>query len=381
MEQNIFKNLPSDLTTNILSRLPLRTISISKCVCKPWLNLLQSHDFAKSKLKTPPALAQLTPLTSSTQCTVFQFQDEDEADVESHALRFRPIADFEIHLGNKIKRCRAQETNGLLLIHTSSVRRVSVSNPITREYINLFIPAEYVSAAYSLSFGFGVSKISEQYKIVCINADNGSDSHCVYTLGTGTWRRVEAGAASGFKFCFHAYIECNGNLHWTLEDSAEILSICAFDLDTECFSIFSAPVIEGLTEDRHAIDFRFNVLRGCLCLSYTLDDKVVIWMMKEYRVKESWTMVYHIGIDIDCGIDDCHWKLMNVYPIKLFENGDVLMFLEEKCIIYYSNKTGTLQHVCRLTEGTSEDDEASAMIFTPTPFSLKSFGVENVISF
>ena len=210
---------------------------------------------------------------------------------------------------------------------------------------------------------------------------NGSDSHCVYTLGTGTWRRVEAGAASGFIFCFHGYIECNGNLHWTVEDSAEKLSLCAFDLDTECFSIFAVLAIEGLTEEPHTIDFRFYVLRGCLCLSYTLDDKVVVWMMKEYRVVESWTMVSHIGIDIDCGFNDCHWRPMNVYLIKLFENGDVMMFLEEKCLIYYSNETRTLREVRRLTEGTSEHDEASAMIYTPSLFSLKSFGVENVISF
>ncbi|XP_047961890.1 uncharacterized protein LOC125206693 [Salvia hispanica] len=269
-----------------------------------------------------------------------------------------------------LKDVEIRRLNGLLLIQTLVELRIYACNSITREYIDLFIPAEYVSA-YLLSFGFGVSEISGQYKIVCVNADD----------GTGTWRRVEAGATSSFIFCFHAYIECNGNLHWTVEDSAENMSICAFDLDTERFSIFSAPAIDGLTEDRHAIDFRFNVLRDCLCLSYTLDDKVVIWQMKEHRVVESWTMMYHISIDIDCGIDDCHWKLMNVYPIKLFENGDVIMFLEEKCLIYYSSKTRNLREVCRLTEGTSEDDEACAMIYTSSLFSLKSFGVENVISF
>ena len=50
------------------------------------------------------------------------------------------------------------------------------------------------------------------------------------------------------------------------------------------------------------------------------------------------------------------------------------MFMEEKCIIYFTNKT-------MLTDGTSEDDIASAMIYTPSLFLLKNFGVENVISF
>lgn len=42
--------------------------------------------------------------------------------------------------------------------------------------------------------------------------------------------------------------------------------------------------------DLLAIDVKLNVLRDCLCLSYVLDNKVVIWLMKEYQVEESWTM-------------------------------------------------------------------------------------------
>ncbi|KAL1533732.1 F-box protein-like protein [Salvia divinorum] len=323
MEQDFFTNLPSELTTNILSRLPIRSVAISKCVCKPWFNLLDSHDFVKShlsKIKTPPSLARLMPVaTNSTQCTIFEFEDEDEADVESHALRFHPLTDFEIPLGNSISKCRAKPNNGLLLIYSSLERR--------------------------------------------------------------TWRRVEPGPASGCSFCFHAYIVCNGNPHWTVYDSAQIFWICAFDLETECFSIFSAPAVDGLAEGGPAIHVKLNVLRGCLCLSYTLDNKVVIWLMKEYRVQESWTMEYQISIDIDCGFVYGHWNLMYVYPIKVFENGDVLMSLEEKCLIYYSNKTRTIRQVGKLTDGTSEDDGASALIYTPSLFSLKNFAVENVILF
>ncbi|KAL1533734.1 F-box protein-like protein [Salvia divinorum] len=258
MDQNFFVNLPSELTSDILSRLPLRSISIGKCVCKSWLNLFQSDDFVKSKIKTPPSLVRLIPMeTNSTQCTTFEFEDEDEADVESHALRFQPLTDFEIPLGNP----------------------------------------------------------------------------------------------------FSKYLE------------------------TECFSTFSPPAVDELAGDGLAIDVKVNVLRDCLCLSYTLDDKVVIWLMKEYRFQESWTMEYQISIDIDCGFDFSPWDLMNVYPIKVFENGDVLILLKGKCLIYYSNKTRTIRQAGMLTDGTSKNDGASAMIYTPSLYSLKNFGVENVISF
>ncbi|KAL1533737.1 F-box protein-like protein [Salvia divinorum] len=386
MGQDFFINLPSELTTNILSRLPLRSIALIKCVCKPWLNLLQSDNFAKSKIKTPPALVRLVPVTNSIRCTIFEFEDEDEADAESHALHFHPLRDFEIPHGNGNSEsiCRAQQTNGLLLVYSSSERRIHICNPITREYIELCCPEQYISLQF-VSFGFGVGKITGQYKVVCFNEDAGSDSYHVYTLGTGTWRRVEPGAASGCTFCFHAYTVCNGNPHWTVYDSAQIFWICAFDLETECFSIFSAPAVDGLAGDGLAIDVKLNVLRDCLCLSYTLDDKVVIWLMKEYRVEESWTMEYQISIDFnfDYGFDISFdfWNLINIYPIKVFQNGDVLMFMEEKCLIYYSNKTRTIRHAGMLADGTTVDDIASAMIYTPSLFSLKNFAVERVISF
>ncbi|KAL1533735.1 F-box protein-like protein [Salvia divinorum] len=391
MDQNFFVNLPSELTSDILSRLPLRSISIGKCVCKSWLNLFQSDDFVKSKIKTPPSLVRLIPMeTNSTQCTTFEFEDEDEADVESHALRFQPLTDFEIPLGNPFSKCKAQPANGLLLIHSSLERHIYVCNPITREYIDLCCPVECVSP-YMLSFGFGASKISGQYKVFCIDSDTlsdsqhvytlGSDCHYVYTLGTGTWRRLDLDPASGCSLLFHGSIVCNGNLHWTLYDSAQIFWICALDLETECFSTFSPPAVDELAGDGLAIDVKVNVLRDCLCLSYTLDDKVVIWLMKEYRFQESWTMEYQISIDIDCGFDFSPWDLMNVYPIKVFENGDVLILLKGKCLIYYSNKTRTIRQAGMLTDGTSKNDGASAMIYTPSLYSLKNFGVENVISF
>ncbi|XP_047948954.1 uncharacterized protein LOC125194771 [Salvia hispanica] len=234
MNQDFFKNLPLEITINILSRLPLRSKSISKCVCKPWLNLIESDDFVKSEIKTPPALVLLMPETSnSTQCTIIEFEDEDEeADLESYALalQFRHLTDIEIPHGNSV---------------------------------------------------------------IGING-GASDTHHVYTLGTGTWRRVGAGPASGCTFSYHAYTVCNGNPHWVVYDSAQTLWIYAFDVETECFSIFSAPAVDELIVDGELpLDMKLNVLRGCLSLSYTLDKElVVIWLMKEYQVKESWTMEY-----------------------------------------------------------------------------------------
>ncbi|KAL1533716.1 F-box protein-like protein [Salvia divinorum] len=48
---DFFTNLPSEITTDILSRLSIRSLAISKSVCKAWHDLF---DFTKSKIKTHP---------------------------------------------------------------------------------------------------------------------------------------------------------------------------------------------------------------------------------------------------------------------------------------------------------------------------------------
>ncbi|KAL1533718.1 putative F-box protein [Salvia divinorum] len=451
MGRDFFKNLPSEITANILSRLPLRIIAISKCVCKPWRNLLGSHDFAKSllsKLKTPPALACLMPARAydkfgSTCCTVFEVEedvqieheeeheeeeedqnqnpnvDEEEHEDENegqfqnqnqnfHELHYNRLTDFYIPLGKSVPVSMVGiAANGLFLLYSelgNLDNPLFIWNPLTRQYIKLCCPKQSMSFNFMLSFGFGASQISGQYKVVCINRDG--SAHHVYTLGTGTWRCVEAGAASGFGFNLDGRIVCNGNLHWIVYDSTRPLLICGFDVETESFSIFSAPpaaVDESLT-------LELSVLRDCLSVSYAWNDEIVIWSMKEYQVEASWTIEYRLstnGFDFDFGTRN---RMESVYPIKLFKDGDILMLMLPKDInfynrkrrlIYYSNKTGTIQQLGMIDEQlgtigvlgmiaeqhrTIEDVVVGnhltrAMIFTPALLSLASFGNENVISF
>ena len=96
--------------------------------------------------------------------------------------------------------------------------------------------------------------------------------------------------------------------------------------------------------------------------------------MKEYRVEESWTLEYKLSNN------ELYINLYCIYPIKVFKDGDILMWLSIDQFIFYSNKTKTIQRV-----GMFNDPNAryffNAMIFTPNLFSLKSFEFENVISF
>ena len=181
-----------------------------------------------------------------------------------------------------------------------------------------------------------MSKLSGQYKVVCLNGDAGSDPHYayVYTLGTRIWRRVEAGAASGFELCRDGCVICNGKLHWIVNDLIQPVQIFGFDIETECFSIFSAPPL--IAEHEDLCVGVLSILRDCLCICYSYSNKTDIWLIKKYQVEESWTKEYTLSTsDISRSI------IQFVHPIIAFKDGDILMLLNQSTLIYYSNKKRT----------------------------------------
>ncbi|XP_057793095.1 putative F-box protein At3g47150 [Salvia miltiorrhiza] len=182
MKSDLFK-LPSEIITNILLRLSVRSIAVSKCVCKALLHLLDTHDFAKLHFsKSVPALA-ITMRTKGSYCLKISELEEDEIDPESHDLLTKINFSPDATLGGS--------ANGLLFLLDYRNSCVSICNPITREFY--FIRSRQLS-----SHGFGVSRISGQHKLVCIDplGDRGFSCY-VYTLGTGSWRRVEANDSFG----------------------------------------------------------------------------------------------------------------------------------------------------------------------------------------
>ncbi|KAK4490083.1 hypothetical protein RD792_000738 [Penstemon davidsonii] len=376
MGQPFFTNLPSEIIIDILSRLPIKAIISCKCVCKSWSVLLETPEFVNSHLlKSIPGLI-FNP--DEVIFSVFEFVDELE--LVHHDLFNNIIT--KVHrmacLGPPAAHMDKQgSADGLLFLREINPQPnlLYICNPITREYIKLPNPDSYRYPSV-VTYGFGVSKTSNKYKVVrifheCVrDPTSGSllsipKSECkVYTLGTGSWRSIPPGPGVSYEYnCRSTGTLFNGNLLWLVVDLKASIMISYFDLETELFNTFlPPPPLLG------RINFFLGslvVLENCLCLcDNTSDYEIVIWVMKK-----SWTKEFTISKVPNFAGES--WEI--VYPMKIFKNGDILMTMDNSYPFYYSKQSKTLQMI-----GNSYFE---ARLHVSSFLSLKTFAEENVISY
>lgn len=367
MEQELFSNLPSEIMMDILLRLlPVPMIARCKSVCKSWLNMIESREFCNSHLsKSVPGL--------------YVFHHSNSKPYEIHKINTensKEIINFNFNFLQTTSVCEVglhSSVHGLLFLCSSDrmSRYLCVCNPITRECIRLPPPPSSLNSfrsrdSLSFGFGFGVSRMSGQYKIVRITPRLQSTCE-VYTLGTGLWRSTNV-ACSRLHYCRQ---DCsspllNGNLHWLALDSEKHMHISCFDLETELYTTFS------LTQLGRGCNPTLSVLEDCLCLcDYTVPARdVVIWVMKDYGDNESWTKEFIIKR---------RRPSRSLSPFKVFKDGDTLIFLRfnDNGLLFYSSKTKAIKE-----DSGERRDRGTTFHHTPSFLSLhKTFATEHVSSF
>lgn len=150
----------------------------------------------------------------------------------------------------------------------------------------------------------------------------------MHTLGTKVWKTVGQPPNSLSEFEFPTCV--NGSLFWLVQATIKRL-ILNFNFESEEFQYFPLPPKMENYEYFDAIKMSIGELRGCLYV-YDLSSGVAdFWVMKEYGIRESWTMLFSVDI-----LDGCApWPLGYYWPIKFFENGTVLMCKYwSSCLVY-----------------------------------------------
>ncbi|XP_047977025.1 putative F-box protein At1g32420 isoform X2 [Salvia hispanica] len=359
-KEDLFANLPEDITKDILCRLPISSVMTCKCVLKSWRHLIEGDEFGMSYTPKPG----LTYVYRDMEMWYTVFNEV-----------FKPLFQFSLPSHNQLstidRRVVIASANGLLSMWDQYADYLFICNPLTREYAELpRLSTDRVTSFY----GFGMSKISGQYKILY-----GNEYSChVYTIGRGVglWRSIAA-PQPGINTLYYDYAAfLNGNLHWLACDSKGNFFVCYFDFDTELFSRFSIPCdYDGNGYGNN----RLYILDGRLYLCNIIDwHRVIIWKMNNYGDENSWIKEYDFNLPKE---------IPHMYLLKVLANGDLLFAISVIGYVYpdrdelyiYSKNTGALGKY--VTNYNFEQWSSSNIgVFTPSLISLKTMGFHNVQS-
>ncbi|XP_058189578.1 F-box protein At3g07870-like [Rhododendron vialii] len=381
-------DLPASIISDILSRLPTKTIIGCKSICKSWRNLLLEPYFANLHLsRSPTSLiihqkGSYIPESDSDIVNLLEFQDESDG----QNLRYDPVMKFDLRIcypdGQILL---VGSVNGLLCFCDYTNECLFICNPTVRQYVTVPEPKHKTRYPSMIVYGFGFSSISGQYKLVQIYQKALSDpalGNCsyenlgeVYTLGTGKWRSI---GTVPFGYDLRLYsVTLNGNIHWLICDMECPYSICAFDIENESFRGFS--YVPGLS--RGTLYKSLGLLEGRLCVcDNSSNSDLVIRVMKEYGVSESWTkeIVIRLESDLTCLL------YAQVTPIKVWRNGDILMLWRDDFLCSYNPERNSLEQVVVPRESAHIVDRFiiyEMMLHVASFCSLKDFAMEKVDMF
>ncbi|XP_071705112.1 F-box/kelch-repeat protein At3g06240-like [Rutidosis leptorrhynchoides] len=272
-------SIPSELITEILYRLPSKSVGRFRCVSKEWLSLLSSPQFIKTHQNT---LNRLFLLWS--------------------------------------------ELYEQSLFHLT----LMVSNPTTRECVQLpdcdfkIEGHEFVSC---MICGLGYDSVTDDYKVVTILEFRNRNGHdiimCVhvYSLRRNTWTRVIDYPDKYHSSHITSKAFVNGSFHWVatkVSDQTKV--IVAFSLADENFSEVPSPTLS------YDLDTfcRLSVVDEKLAIFSGLDAKV--WLMNEYGVKGSWTNKIKLH-----GFNEIP---MIGLPFIFYVNGKLVLICRKEMLIY-----------------------------------------------
>ncbi|XP_059456610.1 F-box/kelch-repeat protein At3g06240-like [Corylus avellana] len=293
--------IPNEVVTDILSRLPVKSLIRFRCVSRTWSSLISSphliaahRNFTLSNTHHPPYL-------------LFRhFNDQHKNE------RFTlPSSDdlFPRTLSQEMEENGiVGSSNGLLCLNICYNDGYVFWNPSIRKAIYLPDPSIRFSShgQFLHSLGFGYDPTTDDFKLVRVAYLEGITETVpppveIYTLRTGAWRFVTAPGPPYVIDEWPLSVFVNGAVHWlahTPWNKGDFRNvIVSFDMGAEAFHEMDLP--ESLQGSEH-LNVTVAVLDGLLalapCNGWWGEESHSVWVMKEYGVVESWTKQFDVDV-------------------------------------------------------------------------------------
>lgn len=190
------RNLPQEIITDILSRLPVKSLFHFKCVSPSWKSLISDPYFANTHLgRTKTANYSEQKIVTISYCGNLNLVDYNDGNLTTK-LEFPTVEQHDAEKWVKV----LSSCDGLLLVSRSD-KSVFLLNPSTRECKKLPICPFFqksINEFTSNPCGIGYDSSTDDYKVVIFSYrsyDYSVGSYItnvdVYSLKTNAWRRIE----------------------------------------------------------------------------------------------------------------------------------------------------------------------------------------------
>ncbi|CAA2970162.1 F-box kelch-repeat At3g23880-like [Olea europaea subsp. europaea] len=222
-------NLPWDITMDILSRLPVKSLMRFKCVSKSFYSLIsQDSDFKRKHLD------QSAKHNSTTTRAILDLEHAPERHFScslSSLSSDELVRQVMVELDNPVKGAKRKVYNscdGLLCIKDTA-GNVCIWNPSTRELKRL---PDCLSANSRIGYGLGYDSSSGDYKVLSIyrssRGHGGNELQLCSLKRDSSWRKIQGFPCVKLGFG-DRYIFFNGAFYWIAETGGRC-STESFDL-------------------------------------------------------------------------------------------------------------------------------------------------------
>ncbi|KAH7843924.1 hypothetical protein Vadar_022450 [Vaccinium darrowii] len=314
--------LPQELVTEILLRLPVKTLIRFRSVCKSWCSIIYEPQFVKKHL----SLATKDDDINHWRVIIcYKYRDLKSCSLQSifhdsYGCAMDPCYPFmTLQRGVGI----VGSCNGLVCIYyyEKLVDNCCLWNPSTRE--SHILPYYGEGTNFGFSYGFGYDSFNDDYKVIRVGFAKGPTEVKVYSLKTDSWRRIEGFPSNLIIFRpLESSKHVNGSIHWTATNlSSNSWVITALDLGEETYKEIPKP---NYVKEFALVSVR--ALKGCLCVVCEDDLSFDVWVMNDYGRKESWTKLVsmlYLPERIQCSI-----------PLWYMKDGGILVNLNGAFAIY-----------------------------------------------
>ncbi|XP_018488127.1 putative F-box/kelch-repeat protein At3g17540 [Raphanus sativus] len=339
----MISNLPHDLESEILSRVPAKSLWELRATCKRWYALFRDPRFVEKNKRLGKAV-RASILLSNQDLYLMNKDLHNSSVVEELTFKLRSLKGAK---GSKdLKFSWIYHCDGLILFQIKEISRLVVWNPCTGQTRFIKPVTRYRASrddTFSLGYSTSSSSSGHSYKILRYYRYYKNDqlfAECeIYELSSDSWKVLDSFALD-HKLCFGG-ISLNGDTYWIADGKENGYFLMKFDFTAETFVRLPLPFQNLDCEDKVALsvvkDEKLSVLHRYVLGGSTTVMR--IWVSNNvFEEANDLSWMSHFVLKVDCDEFDIP-SVVNVASFLLDEENKVAICCDMDSVKLYEYKT------------------------------------------